>query len=175
MLASQLTGVALLRLADAEILPLDYESYGNQIAEYVDDIEQQAAKASADAAKSIDFGGLKAAAAAFAKAGAAARAQAETLLAAGRAAPNDAALARINRALIMAERDLIEAAGLPDRPWYRHVIYAPGLYTGYGVKTIPGVREAVDAGNYARAAEQAKLVVRALERATRTLQLAAAS
>ena len=68
------------------------------------------------------------------------------------------------------ERDLIEPAGLPDRPWYRHVIYAPGLYTGYGVKTIPGVREAVDAANYARAAEQAAIVIRALQRATRTLQ-----
>jgi len=75
----------------------------------------------------------------------------------------------VNRRLIMAERDLIEPAGLPDRPWYRHVIYAPGLYTGYGVKTIPGVREAVDSGNTARAAEQATLVVSALQRATRTL------
>ena len=68
----------------------------------------------------------------------------------------------------MAERDLIEPAGLPDRPWYRHVIYAPGLYTGYGVKTIPGVREAVDAGNYTRAAEQAQTSsIRALQRATK--------
>jgi len=49
------------------------------------------------------------------------------------------------------------------------VIYAPGLYTGYGVKTIPGVREAVDAGNYPRAAEQAKNVIRALRRAATTL------
>jgi N-acetylated-alpha-linked acidic dipeptidase len=79
-------------------------------------------------------------------------------------------LAAMNRRLIMAERELIEPAGLPDRPWYRHVIYAPGLYTGYGVKTIPGVREAVDAGNYARAAEQAAIVIRALQRAARTLQ-----
>ena len=78
-------------------------------------------------------------------------------------------LAAINRRLIMAERDLIEPAGLPDRPWYRHVVYAPGLYTGYGVKTIPGVREAVDAGNYPRAAEQAVVVIRALKRATSTL------
>jgi N-acetylated-alpha-linked acidic dipeptidase len=70
---------------------------------------------------------------------------------------------------MMAERDLIEPSGLPDRPWYRHVIYAPGLYTGYGVKTIPGVREAVDAGNYPRAAEQATTVVRALRRAANTL------
>jgi N-acetylated-alpha-linked acidic dipeptidase len=82
---------------------------------------------------------------------------------------SSADLAAINARLMMAERDLIEPAGLPDRPWYRHVIYAPGLYTGYGVKTIPGVREAVDAGNYPRAAEQASIVIRALRRATRTL------
>ena len=70
---------------------------------------------------------------------------------------------------MMAERDLIEPRGLPDRPWFRHVIYAPGLYTGYGVKTIPGVREAVDAGNYTLAADQAAIVIRALKRATKTL------
>ena len=172
VLASQMTGVALLRLADAEILPFDYETYGAQIAEYVDDIEQQARKASADGATKIDFAALKAAAEAFAKAGAAARARAEALLSSERSAATDADLARVNRALIGAERDLIEPTGLPDRPWYRHVVYAPGLYTGYGVKTIPGVREAVDAGNYARAAEQARLVVRALERAAQTLRQA---
>jgi len=172
VLASQMTGVALLRLADAEILPFDYETYGAQIAEYVNDIEQQAGKASADGAKQIDFAALKAAAEAFAKAGAAARVRAEALLAGDRSAASDADVARVNRAFIMAERDLIEPTGLPDRPWYRHVVYAPGLYTGYGVKTIPGVREAVDAGNYARAAEQARLVVRALERAAETLRRA---
>jgi len=174
VLATELTGVALLRLAYAEILPFDYEAYGNQIVDYVNDIEQQATKASADGAKRIDFAALKAAADAFAKAGAALHSQADALLARS-AAPANAAdgaeVARINRMLIMAERDLIEPAGLPDRPWYRHVIYAPGLYTGYGVKTIPGVREAVDAGSYARAAEQAAIVVRALQRATRTLTM----
>ncbi|MBW8839665.1 MAG: hypothetical protein JF602_07420 [Gemmatimonadetes bacterium] len=167
--------MALLRLADAEQLPFDYETYGNQIIDYVNEIEQQAVKASADGAKQIDFAGLKAAADAFAKAGAAARTRGDSLLTRaaanqnGRDAAVDAELARINHALIMAERDLIEPAGLPDRPWYRHVIYAPGLYTGYGVKTIPGVREAVDAGNYKRAAEQATVVIRALQRAVETL------
>jgi N-acetylated-alpha-linked acidic dipeptidase len=110
---------------------------------------------------------MKAAAEAFATAGAL-RSSGETLLSGGSVSTTDA-LARMNRALIMAERDLIEPAGLPDRPWYRHVIYAPGLYTGYGVKTIPGVNEAVTADNYTRAAEQAKLVIGALQRATRTL------
>jgi N-acetylated-alpha-linked acidic dipeptidase len=170
VLATELTGVGLLRLADAEILPFDYEAYGAQILEYLNDIEQQATKASADGAKRIDFAGMKAAAEGFVQAGAAARARGDALLA---RAPADAAagadLARLNRALMLAERDLIEPAGLPDRPWYRHVIYAPGLYTGYGVKTIPGVREAVDSGNYGRAAEQAAIVIRALQRATATL------
>jgi N-acetylated-alpha-linked acidic dipeptidase len=166
VLATQTTGVALLRLADAELLPFDYETYGRQILEYIGEIEQQAIKASADGAKTIDFAGLRAAADAFAKAGADVRARGESMLA---ASPSAHDLAAINRRLIMAERDLIEPAGLPDRPWYRHVVYAPGLYTGYGVKTIPGVREAVDAGNYSRAAEQAVVVIRALKRATSTL------
>ena len=166
VLAAQVTGVALLRLADAEVLPFDYETYGKQILEYIGEIEQQAAKAPADEAKTIDFAGLRAAAEGFAKAGADVRARGESMLG---SAASSADLAAINRRLMMAERDLIEPAGLPDRPWYRHVVYAPGLYTGYGVKTIPGVREAVDAGNYTRAAEQAQIVIRALRRATRTL------
>jgi N-acetylated-alpha-linked acidic dipeptidase len=166
VLAAQVTGVALLRLVDAEVLPFDYETYGRQILEYIDEIEQQAKKASADQASTIDFAGLRAAAEGFAKAGADVRTRSESMLGSG---ASSAELAAINRRLIMAERDLIEPAGLPDRPWYRHVVYAPGLYTGYGVKTIPGVREAVDAGNYPRASEQAAIVIRALQRATRTL------
>jgi N-acetylated-alpha-linked acidic dipeptidase len=169
VLASQVTGVATLRLAEAEVLPFDYESYGRQILEYIGEIEQQAAKASPDGAKRIDFAGLRSAAEAFAKAGADVRARGESMLGGATSAPTNASLAELNHRLMMAERDLIEPAGLPDRPWYRHVIYAPGLYTGYGVKTIPGVREAVDAGNYTRAAEQAQIVIRALQRATRTL------
>ena len=167
VLAAQTTGVALLRLADAEVLPFDYESYGTQILEYIAEIEQQAVKASVDGARQIDFAGLRSAAEAFAKAGADVRGRGEAMLSAS-APPAD--LAVFNKRLMMAERDLIEPAGLPDRPWYRHVIYAPGLYTGYGVKTIPGVREAVDAGNYPRAAAQAEIVIRALQRASKTLQ-----
>src|SRR5439155_1863183 len=125
-----------------------------------------------DGCDRVDFAGMKAAAEAFATAGASLRSTGERLLGGG-SPPGQmntaGAMARINRALIMAERDLIEPAGLPDRPWYRHVIYAPGLYTGYGVKTIPGVREAIDSANFTRAAEQAGMVIRALQRATRTL------
>jgi len=168
VLAAQVTGVALLRLVDAEVLPFDYEAYGKQILEYIGEIEKQATAASADNAKKVDFAGMRAAAEALAKAGADLRSRADAMLTSG-ASTTAQSYADINRRLIMAERDLIEPTGLPDRPWYRHVIYAPGLYTGYGVKTIPGVREAVDAANYTRAAEQAAHVVGALQRATRTL------
>jgi N-acetylated-alpha-linked acidic dipeptidase len=166
VLATEMTGVALLRLANAEILPFDYEAYGKQIGEYVSDIEKQATKASPAGAKKIDFAGMHAAVAAFANAGAQVKQLSGSDPRTPRGGQNPLA---IDRRLIMAERDLIESAGLPDRPWYRHVIYAPGLYTGYGVKTIPGVREAVDAGDYPRAAEQAAIVIRALQRAARTL------
>jgi N-acetylated-alpha-linked acidic dipeptidase len=176
VLAAQVTGVALLRLADGEVLPFDYESYGKQILEYVNEIEQQATKASTpeanNDAKKIDFRGLKTAAESFAKAGADLRRRADEVVLqsdSSQAAARLAAIRDINHRLMMAERDLIEPQGLPDRPWFRHVVYAPGLYTGYGVKTIPGVREAVDAGNYARASDQAAIVIRALQRAAKTL------
>ena len=50
----------------------------------------------------------------------------------------------INEQLVKSERDLTSPAGLPRRPWYRHLLYAPGYYTGYGVKTMPGAREAIE-------------------------------
>ena len=53
--------------------------------------------------------------------------------------------------------------GLPGREWYRHQIYAPGLYTGYGAKTLPGVREAVEAGRLEEANQQARRVAQALK------------
>jgi len=167
VLASRVTGVALLRLADADIAPFDYDAYGRQILEYIVEIERQATMTSQTGAAAIDFTGLRRAAGSFMRAGAALRSRADGVLG---GSPTRAELADINRRLVMAERDLTEPAGLPGRPWYRHVIYAPGLYTGYGVKTIPGVREAVDAGDYARAAEQAGVVIRALQRATSRLR-----
>ncbi|HEY7566070.1 MAG TPA: transferrin receptor-like dimerization domain-containing protein [Gemmatimonadaceae bacterium] len=55
-----------------------------------------------------------------------------------------AALKTLNDQLIQVERMLTSPDGLPKRPWYRHLVYAPGLYTGYGVKTLPGAREAIE-------------------------------
>ena len=46
--------------------------------------------------------------------------------------------------MYMAERQLINETGLPRRDWYKHILYAPGFYTGYAVKTLPGIREAIE-------------------------------
>ena len=72
--------------------------------------------------------------------------------------------ARVNARLIQSERQLTDAAGLPRRPWYRHLLYAPGFYTGYAVKTMPGVREAIEQKHYAEAEAEIVRVARALER-----------
>jgi N-acetylated-alpha-linked acidic dipeptidase len=63
-------------------------------------------------------------------------------------------LAAINRRLLQSERLLTDEAGLPKRPWYQHLLYAPGFYTGYGVKTMPGVREAIEQGEWDAIDEQ---------------------
>jgi len=57
----------------------------------------------------------------------------------------------LNEILYKAERSLINDNGLPRRPWYKHQIYAPGYYTGYGVKTLPGIREALEQRNWKEA------------------------
>ena len=58
--------------------------------------------------------------------------------------------ADLNAKLIKTERLLTDSAGLPNRPWFENLIYAPGFYTGYGVKTIPGVREAIEQKRWTR-------------------------
>jgi N-acetylated-alpha-linked acidic dipeptidase len=61
------------------------------------------------------------------------------------------------------EQALTRAEGLPGRPWFRHYVYAPGYYTGYGVKTLPGVREALELRDWKGAEEQAVITARTLE------------
>jgi N-acetylated-alpha-linked acidic dipeptidase len=66
----------------------------------------------------------------------------------------DDRLKAVNEALYRAEQQLLSDNGLPRRPWYRHAIYAPGFYTGYGVKTLPGIREAIEQRNFTEAQQQ---------------------
>jgi N-acetylated-alpha-linked acidic dipeptidase len=61
------------------------------------------------------------------------------------------------------ERAFTRDEGLPRRPWFRHQIYAPGFYTGYGVKTLPGVREAIEQRNWSEAGQQIEIVARIID------------
>jgi N-acetylated-alpha-linked acidic dipeptidase len=69
----------------------------------------------------------------------------------------------LNEILYKLERSLINEKGLPRRPWYKHQIYAPGYYTGYGVKTLPGIREAIEQRNWKEAQENIEIVSKTME------------
>jgi len=80
----------------------------------------------------------------------------------------------LNRKLIESERRLTSAKGLPQRPWFKHLLYAPGSYTGYGVKTIPGVREAIEQDRFVDAEAEIARVAKALEACATLVDEAAA-
>jgi N-acetylated-alpha-linked acidic dipeptidase len=92
----------------------------------------------------------------------------EKILALQKNPPADAA--KLNETLIEAERALLLQQGLPNRPWFRHAIYAPGQYTGYAAVVIPGVNEAIDANNAPLTKEQLQDLTAALERAAKVLE-----
>ncbi|HET7118910.1 MAG TPA: transferrin receptor-like dimerization domain-containing protein [Hanamia sp.] len=77
---------------------------------------------------------------------------------------NNSASVAFNQSLYQAEQQLLSEKGLPRRGWYKHTIYAPGYYTGYGVKTMPGIREAIEQRNWKEAQEQIFVDAKAIER-----------
>jgi len=78
----------------------------------------------------------------------------------------------LNVILYKAERNLLQANGLPRRPWYRHQIYAPGYYTGYGVKTLPGIREGIEEKHWKETQENIEMVAKTLQGYTQQVQAA---
>jgi N-acetylated-alpha-linked acidic dipeptidase len=83
-------------------------------------------------------------------------------------------LAKLNKLLYTAEQNLMIDEGLPRRPWFRHSIYAPGYYTGYGVKTLPGIREAIEERNWKEAQQQIEIVASKLMNYSKQVDAAAA-
>lgn len=92
----------------------------------------------------------------------------------GNAALAEASLQTVNEELIRTERALTTPEGLPRRPWYKHEIYAPGYYTGYGVKTIPAVREAIEQKQWEEADQGINVVGKVFENEARVIESAAA-
>jgi N-acetylated-alpha-linked acidic dipeptidase len=153
-------GLEALRMADADVLPYDYVTYAREIVTYAEAAKR---KAEDNGLYSLDFAPAESAAAHLLTA--ARRAHERQLAPAGD-------MTRMNRALRQVETALLSEAGLPNRPWYRHTIYAPGEFSGYSAVVIPGVNEAMDAGNSTLAAQQISVLSGALERAAATLNTA---
>ena len=152
-------GLEALRMADADVLPYDYEEYGKEISAYLDTAKKRAEGKLGD--RALDMNAVTDAARRLQVAGA-------KTLAKQKNPPRD--LVRLNRALLGAERALLVPEGLPHRPWFRHAIYAPGEYTGYAAVVIPGVNEALDKGDAERARQQLAVLTAALERAAKVLE-----
>jgi N-acetylated-alpha-linked acidic dipeptidase len=157
---ARLYGLEILRLASADVLPFDYETYGKEVGTYLEAAEKKAEKRFGPDAPS--FAQAKQAARRFRDAG-------SSISAYQKSVPADPK--SLNRRLQQAERALLLPDGLPRRPWFRHAIYAPGEYTGYAAVVLPGVNEAIDQGDLQRTREQLAAVTAALNRAAEMLLL----
>jgi N-acetylated-alpha-linked acidic dipeptidase len=185
-------GTAVMRLADAEVLPLDFVDFADTVQKYTRDL-QKLLKDKQDETRErnqeLDEGVFKATFdprkptvapsreempphlnfAPMENAGEALARSAERYrkaLSAKQSALNESEssqLAALNTKLIESERTLTNDAGLPRRPWFKHLLYAPGVYSGYGVKTVPGVREGIEQKRYAEAEQEIIRVGKALQ------------
>src|SRR5579864_1440443 len=189
---SQTIGTSVMRLADSEVLPYDFVDLADTVQKYTKDLEKLLAdkqeqirernqeleegvfKATLDPRRPtvappkeevpphLNFAPMQNAAESLARS---AEHYRQALLHKPSAlAESDAeALRALNQRLIESERKLTNDDGLPRRPWYKHLLYAPGIYSGYGVKTVPGVREGIEQKYYAEADQEIARVAKALE------------
>jgi N-acetylated-alpha-linked acidic dipeptidase len=171
---AQTAGTAIMRLADADLLPFEFGNFSDTMQTYVKELKTLAQKSrdeiiernreleegvfaamtdprvkSAPPAKEtvppyLNFAPLDNATDALARASAEYRKALERATADGGAAIAKASLAEVNQALMESEHKLTLEQGLPGRPWFKHFVDAPGQYTGYEAKTLPVVREAIE-------------------------------
>jgi len=190
---AQTGGSAVMRLADADLLPFEFGDLADTVQTYVkelkalsqkmqDDIrernleiEEGVFKAANDPRQPLvppatetipphlDFAPLENAADVLTRSAGEYRKALERVNANGGAALAAASLADLNKLLISSERKFTNAAGLPNRSWFKHQLYAPGFYTGYAVKTMPAIREAIEQKQWKQADEAIVVVAHVLE------------
>jgi len=181
---AQTIGTAVMRLADAELLPFDFTNFADTVRRYAQEltkllktkrdeirernrqIEEGVFTATADPKETfvppsleevpphLNFAPLENAVEALACSAEHYRKAWQKAHENGGAALARASFRVVNAKLIESERHLTRPEGLTERPWFKHQIYAPGAYTGYGVKTIPGVREAIELKKWQEAEAQ---------------------
>src|SRR3989441_7097192 len=199
---AQLAGSTMIRLADADLLPFEYTNLADTVQTYVKELETllkdrqeevrernkeidegvfaaindprrplQPPKAE-PVPPALNFAPLENAANRLTQT--AARYDKTAEAARLKIASNSTTLRAVNAVLMQAERQLTDDAGLSKRPWYRHLLYAPGYYTGYAVETVPGEREAIEQKEDAEADTEIGRVSQARERAAALLDAASA-
>jgi N-acetylated-alpha-linked acidic dipeptidase len=189
---SKVAGHTVLRMANADVLPLRFSDFSDTLDRYVADLHQTLESmrgqtrqrnalidANAYALASdptrpvgapardaevpvVDLAPLDAAATQLDRSAKAFEAAYDARLAAG-AAMTASQQQAIDAAMARMEQGLTNPEGLPGRGWYKHMIYAPGLLTGYGVKTVPGVREAIEQRRWDEAGRYAVITARVLD------------
>ena len=160
-LTSQLWGALALRLANAEILPYDFDSYANNIRAFVADLDS-----ASHVGMHIDLRSLGQLITDFETAARALNQSVGQAIAGNHLDP--ATASRVNQSLIQVERNWCNPDGIPGRPWFKHSIYA-ARYT-YAHLELPGITEAAEAGNWKLAAAQAKIFGDELEKNTDLLR-----
>jgi N-acetylated-alpha-linked acidic dipeptidase len=188
---AQAGSTAVMRLADADLLPFEFGDFADTVAMYLKELKALAQKSQDDIRERnreieegvfqatndprrplvppsvetvpphLDFAPLENAVDALNRSAAEYHKAAEQVNAKGGARP--ASFAEVNKLLIESERKLTNREGLPNRPWFKHQLYAPGFYTGYEVKTVPAVREAIELKQWKQADEAIVVVARVLE------------
>ena len=161
---AQTMATAVLRMADAPLLPFEFRAPARTYRRYTEEIAKLAA--ANDTTRGLDLAAVRTALDRLDTAAVAWDREAAALdrLRPGDVARRRTALGAVNRLLAASEQALTDSAGLPRRSWFRHLVYAPGFYTGYGVKTLPGVREAVEERRPAEAQAEAARLTAALTR-----------
>jgi N-acetylated-alpha-linked acidic dipeptidase len=190
---AQTAGTSVIRLADAELLPLDFDNFTDTLRRYIDEVQKLARdkrEQTVERNRQIDegvfaqvddprhprtiparetvppflnFAPLENGFAALLRT---AKAYDEALAHASENGGDGlagASLREVNARLIAIERAMTLKEGLPNRDWFKHQIYAPGLYTGYGVKTLPAVRESIEQKDWKLAEEEIVRVGKVLE------------
>ena len=196
---AQTMGRAALRLVNADVLPFEFQNFSNTVAKYGTEVKQLADNMRTETDKQTKLLAEKRYDAVADPTEILLSPKAQDAVPYLNFAPLDNALLKLERSasayaqarkagtplsnnrqqeldqlLYQAEQQLLSAEGLPRRPWYRHQLYAPGFYTGYGVKTLPGIREAVEERKWAEADEQIRRTGAAIERFAGQVSRAAA-
>ena len=189
---SQTIGTSVMRLADAEVLPFDFVDFADTMKKYTSELQKLVTdkqdeirernqeldegvfKATFDPRRPtvaptkeevpphLNFAPMENAVEMLSRSAERYR-KALSARQAGLSETQADSLHSLNERLIQSERKLTNQDGLPRRPWYKHLLYAPGVYSGYGVKTVPGVREGIEQKNYAEAEHEITRVAKALE------------